>query len=64
METFTRRLLSRYLFRFFYFINYLSILDNTTRINYTTQFLGIQYFVDLSIIEYVTNINQSESSVS
>ncbi|CAF2146243.1 unnamed protein product [Rotaria magnacalcarata] len=37
--------------------------DNKTILNYTTQFLGVQYFVDLSIIQYVTNINQSESSV-
>lgn len=40
------------------------ISDNTTTLNYTTQFIGVQYFVDLSIIQYVTNINQSESSVS
>ena len=42
---------------------FFSSIDNTTWVNYTTQFLGVQYFVDLSIIEYVTNINQSESSV-
>jgi len=52
-------LINIYFNNHFYFI-----LDNSTRVNYTTQFLGVQYFIDLSIIEYVTNINQSESSVS
>ncbi|CAF1258424.1 unnamed protein product [Rotaria sp. Silwood1] len=37
--------------------------DNKTMLNYTTQFLGVQYFIDLSIIEYATNINQSISSI-
>ncbi|UJR09005.1 hypothetical protein I4U23_013254 [Adineta vaga] len=37
--------------------------DNTTSANYTTQFLGIQYFIDLSIIQYVTNISPNESSI-
>ncbi len=41
-----------------------SYSDTTTTANYTGQFLGVQYFIDLSIIQYVTNINQSESSVS
>lgn len=44
--------------------NYWSIVANQTIVNYTTQFLGVQYFVDLSIIQYVTNVNQNESSVS
>ena len=39
-------------------------LDNTTWVNYTTQFLGMQYFLDLSIIEYVTNTNPNIASVS
>ncbi len=39
-------------------------LDNKTILNYTTQFLGVQYFVDLSIIQYVTSITPSISSVS
>jgi len=39
-------------------------LDNKTILNYTTQFLGVQYFVDLSIIQYVTSIIPSISSVS
>ena len=38
-------------------------VDNKTWVNYTTQFLGVQYYVDLSIIEYVTSINQNASSV-
>ncbi|UJR17400.1 hypothetical protein I4U23_004295 [Adineta vaga] len=37
--------------------------DNSTWINYTTQFLGVQYFIDLSIIEYVTKTNQTSSSI-
>ncbi|CAF3946627.1 unnamed protein product, partial [Rotaria sordida] len=37
--------------------------DNRTSLNYTTQFLGVQYFIDLSIIQYATNINQSISSI-
>ncbi|CAF2937617.1 unnamed protein product [Rotaria sp. Silwood2] len=37
--------------------------DNKTAINYTTQFLGVQYFIDLSIIEYTTSISQSISSI-
>ncbi|CAF4566841.1 unnamed protein product [Rotaria sp. Silwood1] len=36
---------------------------NTTFANYTTQFLSIQYFVDLSIIQYVTSITPNSSSV-
>ena len=46
-----------------YLLYLLFILDNTTTLNYTTQFLGVQYFVDLSIIQYVTNINPDISSV-
>lgn len=38
--------------------------DNSTLLNYTTQFLGVQYFLDLSIIEYVTNMSLSPSSVT
>jgi hypothetical protein len=66
METFTRRLLSRSLVKFHavVFNNPLSIIDNRTIVNYTTQFLGVQYFVDLSIIQYATNVSQNESSVS
>ncbi|CAF1233873.1 unnamed protein product [Adineta ricciae] len=37
--------------------------DNTTTLNYTTQFLGIQYFIDLSIIQYITGANPDQSSV-
>lgn len=40
-----------------------SDLDNRTRLNYTTQFLGVQYFLDLSIIEYITDIALGPSSV-
>lgn len=50
----------------FLFYPHLSLFiysDNRTRNNYTTQFLGIQYFVDLAIIQYVTNIAPSVSSV-
>jgi hypothetical protein len=64
METFTRRFLPRYLIKFFVALIIIFPLDNTTTVNYTTQFLGVQYFVDLSIIQYATNINQSVSSVS
>ena len=39
-------------------------LDTTTTVNYTTQFLGVQYFVDLAIIQYVTGNTPSISSVS
>ena len=42
----------------------LLFLDNTTSINYTTQFLGVQYFVDLAIIQYITGNTPSISSVS
>jgi hypothetical protein len=52
------------LFFFVVFNNHLSIIDNTTIANYTTQFLGVQYFVDLAIIQYVTNISPNGSSVS
>ena len=37
---------------------------NNTIVNYTTQFLGVQYFVDLAIIQYVTGNTPSISSVS
>ena len=40
-----------------------SFEDNSTTLNYTTQFLGVQYFVDLSIIEYATGITPDVSSV-
>lgn len=38
-------------------------LGNTTFANYTNQFLGLQYFIDLSIIQYVTNTMPNASSV-
>jgi len=38
--------------------------ENRTWANYTTQFLGVQYFLDLSIIEFVTSSSPSIGSVS
>jgi hypothetical protein len=61
METFSLRLLSRYLHLFVHCIS--SRLDRSTNANYTTQFLGVQYFVDVSIVQYATNIPQNLSSV-
>ncbi|CAF3610572.1 unnamed protein product [Rotaria sordida] len=37
--------------------------DTSTTTLYTSQFLGIQYFIDLSIIQYSTNISQNPSSI-
>ncbi len=37
--------------------------DRSVTANYTNQFLGVQYFIDLSIIQYATNITQDSSSV-
>ncbi|CAF3058558.1 unnamed protein product [Rotaria sp. Silwood2] len=37
--------------------------DTSTTTMYTSQFLGIQYFIDLSIIQYSTNISQDPSSI-
>ncbi|CAF3684827.1 unnamed protein product [Rotaria sp. Silwood1] len=37
--------------------------DISTTTMYTSQFLGIQYFIDLSIIQYSTNISQNPSSI-
>ncbi len=39
-------------------------LDTTTTANYTGQFLGVQFFVDLSIIQYATSTVQDPSSVN
>ncbi|CAF3110060.1 unnamed protein product [Rotaria socialis] len=36
--------------------------DNSTTAMYNTAFLGIQYFIDLSIIQYSTNISQNSLS--
>jgi len=38
--------------------------DRSTTANYTSQFLGVQYFIDLSIIQYATSIAPDPSSVS
>jgi hypothetical protein len=50
---------------FLYFIHRLIPFrsDKDLTINYTSQFLGVQYFIDLSIIQYATNITQNPSSV-
>ncbi|CAF4617859.1 unnamed protein product [Rotaria socialis] len=37
--------------------------DNSTTAMYNTAFLGIQYFIDLSIIQYSTNISQNSLSI-
>ncbi|CAF3926709.1 unnamed protein product [Rotaria sordida] len=37
--------------------------DTSTTTLYTSQFLGIQYFIDLSIIQYSTNISQNPLSI-
>ncbi len=66
METFSRRFLFRYVFIFVFYASR-SILfrsDKDLTINYTSQFLGVQYFIDLSIIQYATNITQDPSSVN
>jgi hypothetical protein len=42
---------------------YIICLDNRTWANYTTQFLGVQYFVDLAIIQYLTAIVPDNDSV-
>lgn len=38
--------------------------ERSTTTNYTGQFLGVQYFIDLSIIQYATSIAQDPSSVN
>ncbi|CAF2071729.1 unnamed protein product [Rotaria magnacalcarata] len=37
--------------------------DNSTTAMYSTAFLGIQYFIELSIIQYSTNISQNSLSI-